>query len=123
MLPVRVLIESKKLIEDREKWTQFHYARDEDQEPTEPGSTDACQWCAAGAIRAITHNHQEREDATYILASTISDIDGGNLDPECYNESISIVSDFNDAPDTNHEAILDAFDLAILDAPYHRRKQ
>jgi hypothetical protein len=38
------------LIENPDAWTQGVVARDADNAPTQPDSTDACRWCLIGAV-------------------------------------------------------------------------
>ena len=47
-----VLIGARWLISDPARWTKRSYARDRNDQPCDLKGTEACSWCAVGAIHA-----------------------------------------------------------------------
>lgn len=92
-----VLVEARGLI--AHGWTQYAVARDTYEQPVPATSTDACRWCATGAITRAVRLANE-SDLLFMAAV-------GAVAP---NRSITR---WNDAPGRTQAEVLEAFDSAI----------
>jgi hypothetical protein len=106
------LIAARAKIADRRNWTQHVLARDingSSDHPSKnvffglsPRDPAACQWCAVGAIQAVTTT-EEDDKAAFALV--------GIAARQLYGQHPSTVND-----DIGHDAVLACFDKAIEDA-------
>jgi hypothetical protein len=112
------LLAARAKITDESNWTQGVMARDangDDKPRSHPLADDihwegidgrypqACQWCALGAVQAVTTTIDYEQDASSALNAAARHLHGG----------ISIAS-VND--ELGHAAVLACFDKAIKDA-------
>ena len=93
-----VLTQARALIE--KGWTQDALARDAEGQDVYPKNSDACQWCATGAIWAVVGISQAYLDAFDMIDNLVRD----NYEDIGY---------FNDAPDTTQADVIKLFDEAI----------
>ena len=95
MTTKEILVKARKLIEKPENWTKGTNARDTEGIAIDPKSEEAVCWCSIGALVAV-------EDILSINTFRA-------LSP--YMKQY--IASFNDAIDTTHTDILEAFDKAI----------
>lgn len=100
MTTVELLKQAQALISDPENWTKGVYARDEEGYETSAYATDACKWCAVGALHHFSGRllGGKAGKAFDFLARGIESTKAG-------------VFNFNDR--TTHSGILAAYDRAI----------
>ncbi len=97
-----ILIAARAKIQDRARWTQQAFARDENGDYVTSLSEHAVCWCALGAIDAVSANcsieaRTAADNAVCIGARAVGA--GGN---------VAAVNDF-----LGHSAVMDMFDIAI----------
>jgi hypothetical protein len=112
------LIAARAKITDESNWTQHALARDvygSEKPRNHPLADDthwegidgrhpqACQWCALGALQAVTPTIEHEQDASSALNAAARHLYKGNNIPEV-NDNIG------------HAAVLACFDKAIKDA-------
>lgn len=114
MTATEVLRRARALIEEPARWCRDKYARDERGRSIRPGSERACQWCALGAVRAVTSGIPANE-VQPIYREAIRRLQRA-LNPEAPGAQSGIV-DANDRKATSHADVLAAFDVAIGAAP------
>ena len=90
-----VLVKARSLVE--KGWTQGVAARNDYGYHVEPTDSDACYWCATGAIQAVLPKDVLFSDYCDLLAS----------------EAPYDIVLFNDDADTTKEDILKVYDKAI----------
>ena len=107
-----ILIAAKKRISDPRRWTKGAWARDLNHVPCASSSSEACSWCAIGAVAAATTKLHNRLDSPYsVLASAKAD---AMLKLAAFTPVEGIcVAVFNDNESTTHEDIMKLFDKAI----------
>lgn len=96
MTTVEVLRKARALIEDPEKWTQGHDARDADGNWAGIHSLQAHSFCATGAL--MRAGGDVRSDAYEALREQMG---------------VNFLMEFNDSAETSHADVLAAFDRAI----------
>lgn len=105
-----VLKEARELLKDEDNWIDEVFARDDGGDEVDPDCSSACQWCAFGAIKAVSHGNLE-DEAVIILANAMSAqsfVSG--------TAAGGFVSRINDASKTTHADLLGWFDRAIAAA-------
>jgi len=96
---VKILRDARALIEDPARWTTGRYARDQDDYAVPTDSSDACKFCAIGAISRVADlSPREAEDALEMVLRR-------QLAKDAW------ISQFNDA--NPHAEVLALFDRAI----------
>ena len=98
-----ILVQARKLIEDPDHWIQGCFAEREDGTPVETYSSEACCFCAMGAVRksGLTELGVTHARAMRFLDSAAQKTCGCN--------AIS----YNDDLDRRHGDIMHLFDVAI----------
>lgn len=102
MSTVAVLTQARSLISDPAKFATGALARDCDGNPVEPGSDNACRWCAMGAVYKFVI-YTDSNSAPLTQVCTTSFILFGTS-PMTVNDCLG------------HSTVIDLFDHAILDA-------
>ena len=94
----------------KEGWTKDNYACDEDGLRQWPTSPQACRWCAVGSLYATLGIHKDdRNKPNKSFDGTLNYLN--NI--VRYFGDYTVISDFNDNPETTKEDILAVFDEAI----------
>ena len=112
MNTVEILKRAKARIENPEHWCTGSLARNTLGGVTAPRSSDACKWCAFGAIIAeANHGTFQVEQALDIVAIPIIN-SMGRAGPEVKNlRGAAYVNDY-----TDHATVMRMYDLAIAEA-------
>lgn len=97
-----LLIAAKAVIADPKHWTQGAFARRANNLVADSASSsDACQWCAVGALRKVDPSHSDAyADALCLLSDQ--------------TPNRGLVAVFNDQ--VTHGQIMEIFDAAISQA-------
>ena len=98
----QILIEARKLIENKDNWTQFVYARDIRGLKVVEDSPVACRFCLLGALNRVARSDRETYHRA-IVALTAAQLE---LFPDTFK--LTEVNDFY-----GHEAVLRLLDQAI----------
>lgn len=97
---------ARDLISDPGRWTQRVSARDETGAATMATNSDACSWCALGAVSVATERAYGTgrlfDDVVHCLSTALPTPPSGGFEP---------VAAFNDRVD--HARVLELFDAAI----------
>ena len=101
------LIKSKAVISDESYWcTKYLAIGDAGEEFEDPTDPRASAWCMAGAVCKVEPDPDIREGTFLYLESVIKS------KVEDYDQDNGLV-DFNDDSKTEHEDVMEVFDLAI----------
>jgi hypothetical protein len=104
-LPVsEILIKAKAEIANPARWTREAYARDEDGQAVDIFDTNACQFCAIGAIRRQSPTPRVINMPIEYAVMAINEV--------C-REKARTIYHYNDQPETSHEDIIQIFDATI----------
>ena len=103
-----ILTRARELIEDPVNWIQGPHAVDEDHEPVDAESLNACAWCAWGAMESIS-------DQTGVSLWPAYDV----LTKEAVRAGFPEIWHLNDDDETEHSDVLAAFDAAIESTLVH----
>ena len=109
-LIISTLTKARKLITEREHWTQDAYARDEDDETIEATSEHAFSFCAVGALMnccALDDDLFSKALEELDKAARKTDPSGIVLDGQVEHPCMTI-NDFR-----THDKILEMYDYAI----------
>lgn len=109
--PAGLLKAARALISKRSAWTQQTLARTRDGHGTVPSSSDACAWCASGAVSAFWSAMPLQYAAERFLAAAINRHDGG-LGAVSLTGNFTAIVAFNDTPGRMHSDILSVFAMA-----------
>ena len=104
MTPAEILRAAKAKIEDPAHWCRGGYAMTAYGAFVGPKDYRACQWCGAGAVRAVTDTSDfaSRAAPIYLLRAAAEKLGGSSYTP---------FEQFNDEAD--HATVMKAFDIAI----------
>lgn len=91
------LAAAKALVDTPTKWTQGAYARRSDRQPWSSGHSDATCFCVLGAVSRV--RPVEPQICRLLRAALPS--------------HFTIISNFNDHPETRHTDVMALFDRAI----------
>lgn len=132
MSVVELLAQARELITEPGAWVQGAFARDEKGYAVDSTSPAACAWCTVGALRAVTMAGlpaSDEDNKVYHARSAIAarGVAVKDMRPAVawLREAAGLgavaggsggVSDWNDAPSTTHDQVLDVFDRAIAKA-------
>lgn len=98
---IEVLVKAKELLSDPEKWYKGYFAVNKNGKNVSSISDKAYKWCMTGALSKVCpYDVDARHAAIDQLTFTLREGIPG----------------FNDAPDTTHQDVMNAFDKAIIDA-------
>ena len=111
-----LLTEAKKLLETK-GWNQFSLARDKHGQSTFYDDTEACSYCAVGAVWAASKIPNAMHTSTPEYASVASTIQllQSVIPGNAYTSS------WNDVPGRTKEEVLTLFDTAIEKAKENER--
>ena len=108
---LQIIKDARDLINDKNKWTQDAFARDEEYKRVPISSSEAVCWCAVGALRKVARENNTYS-TPYIEASEFLLKEANEL------SRYYTVSQFNDK--NNYKTVMDTFDKAINKLSYGR---
>lgn len=97
------LIAARALIADADNWVKKVYAQNSEGKGVSPFRDTAEKFCMTGALQHVGGIDEVYEEALYHLETAIGGTEGD-------------VPYFNDAKDTCHKHVIEAYDKAIQDA-------
>jgi len=103
MIETLILKKARELISDPDRWTKGEMARTMFGASVSANDSKATCWCVMGAI------HHETKDDPF-LAGSVYQMVRAQLQGRS-------VSEFNDDPNTTHEAVMTLLDKAIASTP------
>ena len=107
-----VLLRSKELLSDKDKWTKGYAARDAEGNATGFDADESHSYCMMGAIAKVTHD----------MKNEIPSDNFNKLRTDCYMEldaAINLITDFvgiarfNDHELTKHKEVIGVLDFMI----------
>jgi hypothetical protein len=108
---VDVLRAARERISDPERWTKGESAKNAQGEWTTASASDACRWCAVGAVWCEAGaTLMPGSPEIKALNAAVRDLDGRRGVGEVSGWP---VARFNDSKRTDHGEVLDLFDRAI----------
>ena len=88
-------------------WTKGVYARDDNQDETNPEESDACAFCTLGALHRVSHSTMTKGNSVWY--------DAANVIKKCLPaEYDGHIPSFNDDPNVSKDDVLALFDRAII---------
>ena len=103
-----ILVDTKQLLSDENKWIKGSDAVDGHGDYVFATSKDACAWCLAGAIEKECDSGDK--DVSWRKTCKVQDW----VDEHLYN--VGMMEEFNDSPDTTHQDMMSMLDNLIAKA-------
>ena len=114
----KILIESKAIISDPDKWGKGYNAYNAEQKKVDPTNPNACQWCAFGILNKARHMNKYSMKSLNRARQKLAQVmfpHRTDLETLAYRDLYNAITSFNDWNSTKHDDIIDAFSKAIGD--------
>ncbi len=102
MTPLRALIEARKLLNAKSRWTQGAFAKTKEGNVIGPNTNNAACFCSLGALYHVAPTAPKARNKAEILLNNI-----------CLTLHFQPIVSFNDYYHITHKDVLKVFDTAI----------